>query len=102
MRTRHGVALTAALLLLGPVVGCSSGSAPAAVETVEPADVSGLVHTSASGEVDPAKPPTVPADQGGHLTDVTVTGADGRVVAGQLAADLKSWRSTGRLKAGTR
>ncbi|WP_407992218.1 L,D-transpeptidase [Kitasatospora sp. CMC57] len=98
----HGVALTAALLLLTPVVGCSSGAAPTAVRPVEAVDVSGLVHTSAGGDADPAKPLTVTADQGGHLTDVTVTGADGRVVAGQLAADRTSWQSTARLKAGTR
>nr|WP_235502535.1 MULTISPECIES: Ig-like domain-containing protein [unclassified Kitasatospora] len=102
MKTRHGVALTA-VLMLAPVAGCSSsGSAPAAIQPVGPVDVSGLVHTSAGGEVDPAKPFSITADQGGHLTDVTVTGADGRVVAGQLAADLLSWQSTSRLKAGTR
>ncbi|WP_457032193.1 Ig-like domain-containing protein [Kitasatospora sp. P5_F3] len=101
MKTRHGVALTA-VLMLAPVAGCSSGSAPAAIQPEGPVDVSGLVHTSAGGEVDPAKPFSITADQGGHLTDVTVTGADGRVVAGQLAADLKSWQSTSRLKAGTK
>ncbi|MFJ9519737.1 Ig-like domain-containing protein [Kitasatospora sp. NPDC101801] len=102
MKTRHGIALTAALLVLVPVAGCSSGGSPAAIRPAEPVDVHELVHVSASGEVDPAKPFTVTADRGGRLTDVTVTGADGRVVAGQLAADLQSWQSTGRLKAGTR
>ncbi|MER5865582.1 Ig-like domain-containing protein [Kitasatospora sp. NPDC002040] len=103
MKTRPGVALTAALLVLAPLAGCSSsGGSAAVVRPAAPVDVSGLVHTSANGAVDPAKPFTVTADQGGRLTDVTVTGADGRVVPGRLAADLKSWQSTGRLKADTR
>jgi lipoprotein-anchoring transpeptidase ErfK/SrfK len=52
-----------------------------------------LVPQNGAGDVAPGEPVTVGAT-GGRLTEVVVTGQDGRVVAGQLAADGSSWRST--------
>ncbi|MER5638603.1 Ig-like domain-containing protein [Kitasatospora sp. NPDC002227] len=96
-------AVVAALTVLGPVAGCSSqsegsGTAQAAVQTV---DAGPLVQLPGGTAVDPSQPLTVTAENGSRLTDVTVTGADGRVVTGELAADQHSWHSTGRLHAGT-
>ncbi|MFJ6213861.1 Ig-like domain-containing protein [Streptomyces sp. NPDC092296] len=51
--------------------------------------------------VDPARPLTVTAVRG-RLTDVTMTTDDGRQVAGRLAADARSWRTTEPLAAGAR
>lgn len=65
----------------------SASDAPAAVVTITPAsDV----------KVSPATPITVKASDG-KLTEVTVTGSDGRSVAGTTSADGLSWTSTGSL-----
>jgi len=93
-----------ALLVLAPVAACSSGGADggqAAMVAVHPVDAAPLVHTSTGGPVDPSKPFTVTAEPGARITDVTLSGPDGRQVAGELAADQHSWQTTGRLRAGT-
>ncbi|MER7581040.1 Ig-like domain-containing protein [Kitasatospora sp. NPDC097691] len=103
MADRHGIAgigsISLALAVLAPLAACSSGDD----ESTGPhrIDAAPLVHLSADGKVDPSQPITVTAVQGSRLTDVTVVGPDGRVVAGKLADDQRSWQTTGRLKAAT-
>ncbi|MFD5465427.1 Ig-like domain-containing protein [Kitasatospora sp. NPDC127059] len=103
MADRRGIAgigsISLALAVLAPLAACSSGDdQPAGPHRI---DAAPLVHLSAEGKVDPSKPVTVTAVAGSRLTDVTVVGPDGRVVAGRLADDQHSWQTTGRLKAGT-
>ncbi|MFI6155705.1 Ig-like domain-containing protein [Kitasatospora sp. NPDC051170] len=92
--------ISLALALLTPLAACSSGGEddPSAPHRI---DAAPLVHLSAEGKADPSKPVTVTAVDGSRLTDVTVVGPDGRVVAGKLAEDQRSWQTTGHLKAGT-
>ncbi|WP_051943292.1 L,D-transpeptidase [Streptacidiphilus rugosus] len=94
--------LVGTALAAGPLAlcGCSGGSGPAPVKAV---DASGLVQVSPAGgsAVDLAAPVVVTAEHGGRLTDVTVVTDSGRRLAGALAADGRSWRSTGPLAAGT-
>ncbi|MEV7771835.1 Ig-like domain-containing protein [Kitasatospora sp. NPDC086791] len=103
MADRRGTAgigsISLALAVLAPLAACSSGGG----ESAGPhrIDAAPLVHLSADGKVDPSQPVTVTAVQGSRLTDVTVVGPDGRVVAGKLADDQRSWQTTGRLKAAT-
>ncbi|WP_051829674.1 MULTISPECIES: L,D-transpeptidase [Streptomyces] len=103
MADRRGIAgiggISLALAVLAPVAACSSGDD----ESAGPhrIDAAPLVHLSADGKVDPSQPVTVTAVAGSRLTDVTVVGPDGRVVAGKLADDQRSWQTTGRLKAAT-
>ncbi|WP_063736225.1 L,D-transpeptidase [Kitasatospora aureofaciens] len=103
MADRRGIAgigsISLAMAVLAPMAACSSGddesSGPHRI------DATPLVRLSAEDKVDPSKPVTVTALEGSRLTDVTVIGPDGRVVAGKLADDQRSWQTTGRLKAGT-
>ncbi|WP_063775191.1 L,D-transpeptidase [Streptacidiphilus anmyonensis] len=91
-----GVVLTAGPLALAACSGRDVGPE-------QQVDASGLVQISPNGggSVDPSLPVVVTAQHGGRLTDVTVVSDTGRQVAGQLAADGRSWRSTGALAAGT-
>ncbi|WP_441246495.1 Ig-like domain-containing protein [Kitasatospora sp. McL0602] len=98
---RCGVA-TAALALLAPVAGCSSQGPDDTVGAPTAVDVGALVHLPSAGDVDPSQPFTVTAEPGSRLTDVTLSSADGRTVAGRLAADQHSWQAAGGLRAGTR
>ncbi|MFJ9695109.1 Ig-like domain-containing protein [Kitasatospora sp. NPDC101183] len=104
MADRRGIAglggISLALAVLAPLAACSSGGED---DTAAPhrVDAGPLVHLSAEGRADPSKPVTVTAVEGSRLTDVTVVGPDGRVVAGRLADDQHSWQTTGHLKAGT-
>ncbi|MFJ2190440.1 Ig-like domain-containing protein [Kitasatospora sp. NPDC087861] len=103
MADRRGIAgiggISLTLAVLAPLAACSFGGD----EATGPhrIDAAPLVHLSAVGKVDPSRPVTVTSVPGSRLTDVTVVGPDGRVVAGQLAEDQHSWQTTGRLKAGT-
>ncbi|WP_425559769.1 Ig-like domain-containing protein [Kitasatospora terrestris] len=93
------------MLVLTPLVACSAestGGNETAGTTFHQVDAAGLVHTSAAELVDPSQPFTVTAEPGARITDVTVTGPDGQLVAGELAADQQSWKTTGHLRAGTR
>lgn len=96
--------ILAAALAVGPLVlcGCSGGGGGAHSGQVTAVDAAGLVSVSPAGKaVDPTVPIVVTADHG-TLTDVTVRSADGRVVAGSIAGDDRSWRSSGPLSAGQR
>ena len=95
--------ISLALACIAPLAACSSGGSTgqAVVEPPRTVDAAPLVHISATGQVDPSKPFTVTAEPGSRLTDVTVSGPDGRLVAGQLSQDQRSWQSTGHLKAAT-
>ncbi|MET8626893.1 Ig-like domain-containing protein [Kitasatospora sp. NPDC004669] len=91
-----GISLT--LAVLAPLAACSSGEDESRPHRI---DAARLVHLSAKGKVDPSQPVTVTAVEGSRLTDVTMVGPDGRMVAGKLADDQRSWQTTGRLKADT-
>ncbi|MFE4395667.1 MULTISPECIES: L,D-transpeptidase [Streptomycetaceae] len=103
MADRRGIAalggISLALAVLAPLAGCTARDE----EPVGPhrVDAAPLVHLSADAKADPSQPVTVTAVQDSRLTDVTVVGPDGRVVAGKLAEDQRSWQTTGRLKAAT-
>ncbi|MER7753420.1 Ig-like domain-containing protein [Kitasatospora sp. NPDC097643] len=103
MADRRGTAgigsISLTLAVLAGLAACSSDGE----ETTGPhrIDAARLVHLSAEGKVDPSQAVTVTAVEGSRLTDVTVVGPDGRVVAGKLAEDQRSWQTTGRLKAAT-
>ncbi|MCP2310763.1 MULTISPECIES: L,D-transpeptidase [Kitasatospora] len=92
-----------ALIVLAPVAACSSGGGGSAakVDFFRQVDAAPLVHLSTDGKVDPSQPYTVTAAPGARITDVTLSGPDGRQVAGALAADQHSWQTTGHLRAGT-
>ncbi|MFE4517448.1 Ig-like domain-containing protein [Kitasatospora sp. NPDC056783] len=105
MADRRGIAalggISLALAVLAPLAGCTSGEDDRATGGPHRIDAAPLVHLSAEGKADPSQPVTVTAVQGSRLTDVTVLGPDGRVVAGKLAEDQRSWQTIGRLKAST-
>ncbi|QMU75858.1 L,D-transpeptidase [Streptacidiphilus sp. PB12-B1b] len=100
MRARTVVAAT---VLLAPLALCGCGGGGRTPDTV---DASQLVRVSPQapprGAVDPSTQVVVSAVHGGRLTDVTVRSADGRMVPGAIAADDRSWRSSGTLSAGQR
>ncbi|MFB6888472.1 Ig-like domain-containing protein [Kitasatospora sp. NPDC056327] len=104
MADRRGIAglggITLALVVLVPLAGCTSGGEEV-TDAARRVDAARLVHLSATDGADPSQPLTVTAEPGSRLTDVTVVGPDGRVVAGSLSDDQTSWRTTGRLKAAT-
>ncbi|WP_377271997.1 Ig-like domain-containing protein [Peterkaempfera sp. SMS 1(5)a] len=96
------------LPVLGPLalLGAACTTAHPGTDTARPprqVDVAPLIRMApaAGGTADPAVPLTVTVVRG-RLTDVTVTAADGRQVAGRLSADQRSWQSTSPLGAGTR
>ncbi|MCG6493218.1 Ig-like domain-containing protein [Kitasatospora sp. A2-31] len=105
MADRRGIAgigsISLALAVLVPLAACTSGDKDDSAGAVHKVDAAPLVHVSAEGKVDPSQPVTVTAVAGSRLTDVTVVGPDGRVVAGTLSQDQRSWQTTGRLKAAT-
>ncbi|MEU9126742.1 Ig-like domain-containing protein [Kitasatospora sp. NPDC048540] len=100
-RHTNGRTAAAAILLLVPVAACSSAGGTKDTTTFSTVDAAPLIHATADTNVDPSKPYTVTAEPGSRLTDVTVTGPDGKQVAGKLADDQASWQTTGRLRAGT-
>ncbi|MGW6914004.1 Ig-like domain-containing protein [Kitasatospora sp. NPDC054939] len=106
MSDRRGIAgigsISLTLAVLAPVAACTSGGGPDdAAVTVHTVDAAPLVRLAVDGKADPARPITVTAEHGARLTDVTVLGPDGRVVAGSLADDRRSWQSTGWLRPAT-
>ncbi|SEL75689.1 L,D-transpeptidase [Streptacidiphilus jiangxiensis] len=94
------ILVAGAVLSAAPLTACSGGGDVGPEQQV---DASALVQVTPAGStnVDPALPVVITAQHGGHLTDVTVVADGGRQVAGKLAADGASWRSTGPLAAGT-
>ncbi|WP_232246760.1 L,D-transpeptidase [Kitasatospora mediocidica] len=94
--------LALAPLVLSPLAGCSdgggqdgSGKPPRAVNAAT------LVNTSDVANADPAKPFTVTAKPGDKITDVTLKGPSGTVVAGALDSDGHGWHSTAPLAPAT-
>ncbi|AXI77151.1 L,D-transpeptidase [Peterkaempfera bronchialis] len=105
-RSRVGPSRTVKVLGSLALLGTACTTSHRADTDVSPPkrlDIAPLVRlTPAAGHAaDPAAPLTVSVVSG-RLTDVTVTAADGRQVAGALAADERSWRSTSPLAAGAR
>lgn len=102
--TRSASFLGVLVLLVALLAGCS-GSAPAETEpsggnqapdgSTPPAQPIALTLTPADTATDvaPGDPVTVTAANG-RLTEVKLTNADGKQVAGQLSPDGTSWTST--------
>ncbi|MEY9963655.1 lipoprotein-anchoring transpeptidase ErfK/SrfK [Streptacidiphilus sp. MAP12-16] len=86
--------LTSAALVAGALGLCGCGGQTSV-------DAASLVSVSPGGKAaaDPGAAIVVDALRG-RLTDVTVVSADGRHVPGTVAADGRSWRSSGPLGAG--
>ena len=80
----------------GGASGAGSGGSAAKVSRA----VLSVTPANGAKRVDFTAPVHV-AVTGGTLGAVTLTGPDGRPVAGRLAADRRSWSSTGRLGSGT-
>jgi lipoprotein-anchoring transpeptidase ErfK/SrfK len=90
------------------VAGCDASGSPGAkwsegassAPSASPTSVASVTITPAASEknVSPRERIVVTV-QGGTLQKVTVT-AGGKAVAGELAADQSTWRSTGKLKYG--
>jgi lipoprotein-anchoring transpeptidase ErfK/SrfK len=93
---------TAAVAAVLLTAGCGGADGPQRQLSAE--DTASVVQLVDIGTgrsaVDPDRPLTVSAVHGARITDVTVVAADGRRVAGALAADDRSWRTTGPLAAG--
>ncbi|MFD8479628.1 Ig-like domain-containing protein [Kitasatospora sp. NPDC059673] len=88
-----------ALLVITPAAACST-SGPSA-KNAHQIDVAPLIHTSAAGEkADPAKAFSITTEGTAKLGEITVTGPDGKPVAGQLSADQQHWQTTDPLRAG--
>ncbi|MGF1430726.1 Ig-like domain-containing protein [Kitasatospora sp. LaBMicrA B282] len=98
---RASVWLVLTPLVIGPLAACSDGAATGGPRPPKVVDAAHLMHTSPVADADSTKPFTVTADAGDAVTDVTLTGPDGRQVAGALTADGGSWQSTGTLLPGT-
>jgi lipoprotein-anchoring transpeptidase ErfK/SrfK len=100
---RREIRLVLTVLLAAPLAACSGGEEGTSAGVAPPhlIDAGRLVHTSAAPDADPGKPFTVTAQSGGTLTDVTLSGPDGRQVAGALDADGRGWHSTGPLAPST-
>ncbi|MGW7361143.1 L,D-transpeptidase family protein [Streptomyces sp. NPDC054802] len=88
----------AAAVLLAPLAACSPGSPSPAADgkgggSVAVEDRPATVTVSPKGRAAPAGEPVKVTATGGRLTSVTVTDAEGRGLAGKLAADGASWTS---------
>jgi lipoprotein-anchoring transpeptidase ErfK/SrfK len=102
---RNGTVVSLPLLVIAlgaGLVACGSDGNPL---SATPYDAAGEISFKAQGdtgkEVDPDKPLEITSDSDGRITDVTVTDARGRYVAGELSADGSRWHSTSPLAAGT-
>ena len=82
MRTVLSVAVL--IWIVGLVVGCQVGTSPQAVTTSPP---------TGATDVSPSAPVTVTVDDG-KLTQVGLTNAQGKSVAGALSEDGHSWTAT--------
>jgi lipoprotein-anchoring transpeptidase ErfK/SrfK len=95
------------LLVVTLVAGATAcGEPDGHALSVKPYDAAGQVSFNGPSEnekADPDKPLEVTVkDDDARLTDVTAVDADGRRLAGELAADRKRWHSTAALAAGAR
>ncbi|MBO0869003.1 MAG: L,D-transpeptidase family protein [Micromonosporaceae bacterium] len=98
-----GVAAAGLVAGCGPATATPSWRPPGsnpdpAGPSTGPAELT-IVPADAAKNVSPAQPVTVTAVTG-TLQNVAITGPGGKAVAGELAADGKSWRSTGTLTYG--
>jgi lipoprotein-anchoring transpeptidase ErfK/SrfK len=90
--------------LLAPLAACSSNGSPGAPDgRVKPSadDRPVTVTVTPTGEQVPAGEPVRVTAAGGRLTSVTVTDAEGRRLAGKVAADGRSWVSDRKAVPGT-
>lgn len=91
-RVRAAVVAAAMAALLAPLAACSS-SAPDTKTTPSADDRPVTVTVTPTGERVPAGEPVKVTASGGSLTSVTVTDAEGHRLAGQVAADGRTWVS---------
>ena len=106
-RVRSWVTVAAALAVALPVAACQSdsvtgagGTAPSAATSQVPSAAISVTPADATGDVRLDAPVTVVAT-GGSLSDVTVTAADGTVLAGALDPAGTTWTSSTGLTAAT-
>ncbi|MFC1402521.1 MULTISPECIES: Ig-like domain-containing protein [Streptacidiphilus] len=91
------------------VAGCSSSGSSGSSDksgsggsSAAPVSKAAITTTPANGAKSAVfTQPVKVAVSNGTLSSVTLTGSDGKQVAGELAADKLSWTSTGRLSSGT-
>ncbi|WP_344266456.1 L,D-transpeptidase [Streptomyces sodiiphilus] len=104
----HGRLARSCALILAPLLAGLTGCGNAADRplAVSPQDASDHVSFGPAGKdgarVDPDEPLRITTQGSGRLTDVSVADAAGRPLAGEMAADGSSWRSTAPLAAGAR
>lgn len=84
MRMRTVLSVAVLIWIVGLVVGCQVGTSPQAVTTSPP---------TGATDVSPSAPVTVTVDDG-KLTQVGLTNAQGKSVAGALSEDGHSWTAT--------
>ncbi|MGW7095073.1 Ig-like domain-containing protein [Streptomyces sp. NPDC054874] len=104
VRTRARVRAAVAAALLAPLAACSSSAppgAPVAEVTPSPDDRPVTVSVTPAGKQIQAGEPVRVTVSGGSLTSVTVTDAEGRRLAGKVAADGRSWVSDRKSVPGT-
>lgn len=103
-RIRARVRAVVAAALLAPLAACSSSAppgAPAVEVTARPGDRPVTVSVTPAGKQARAGEPVRVTVSGGSLTAVTVTDAEGRRLAGKVAADGRSWVSDRKSVPGT-
>ncbi|MEU2068825.1 L,D-transpeptidase [Streptomyces anulatus] len=104
VRIRARVRATVAAALLAPLAACSSSAppgAPVAEVTPSPDDRPVTVSVTPAGKQVQAGESVRVTASGGSLTSVTVTDAEGRRLAGKVAADGRSWVSDRKSVPGT-
>ncbi|MDH6115859.1 Ig-like domain-containing protein [Kitasatospora sp. GAS204B] len=89
-------------LVLGPLAACSGGGHGSGNGPPRVVDAARLVRTSSVPVAEPGKPFTVTAASGDNITDVMLTGPDGKQLPGALDPDGHGWHSTVPLLPGTR
>ncbi|MFC3576427.1 Ig-like domain-containing protein [Streptomyces yaanensis] len=104
---RHRTTVNCTVLVISLAAGlvaCGSDGEPLSTKSYDAAGRIALNTQVGSDKkkADPDKPLEItPSGSDGRITDVTVTDARGRYVAGELSADGSRWHSTSPLAAGT-
>ncbi|MCX4667749.1 Ig-like domain-containing protein [Streptomyces sp. NBC_01381] len=102
-RIRTVLSCTMLVAALGAgATACGSSDHPLSAKPYDAAGQIAFNGPVGSQKADPDKPLEVTAEgDDGRITDVTATDAQGRYVAGELAADGARWHTTAPLAAGT-
>lgn len=102
IRTVLSCTLLAVTVTAAATACAGSDGHPLSVKPYDAADQLAISAAAGGAKADPEKPLEISAKgEDGRITDVTVTDAAGRHLAGELTADGQRWRSTAALAAGT-